>query len=80
VLALSLIKNNRFSLQLRSAKPATILDYITGTAVLEFGPAETLPQIGATSPAYARLCPPRHLHARTPAREAGVLARDAYFP
>jgi hypothetical protein len=55
--------------QLCSAKPATILDYITGTAVLEFGPAETLPQIGATSPAYARLCPTRHLHgAHTRAR------------
>ena len=38
-----------------------MLDYITGTAVLEFGPAETLSPVGAISPAYARLCRPRHL-------------------
>src|ERR1700730_3385837 len=31
----------------RSARAATTLDYITGTAVLEFGSAETLPPGGA---------------------------------
>jgi hypothetical protein len=37
--------------QLRSARAATILDYITGTAVLEFGPAETLSPAGTMSQA-----------------------------
>jgi hypothetical protein len=47
--------------QPRSARAATTVDYITGTAVLEFGPAETLSPIGAMSPAYTCLRRPRHL-------------------
>src|SRR5215470_15475860 len=35
---------------------------VTGPAVLEFGPAETLSPVGAMSPAYARLCGPRPSH------------------
>jgi len=42
------------------ARAAPPLDYITGTAVLEFGPAETLSPIGAMSPAYRCFCRPRH--------------------
>ena len=37
------------------------MDCITGTAVLECGPAETLSPVGARSPAYPRLWRPRHL-------------------
>ena len=38
------------------ARAATPSDYIIGTAVLEFGPAETLSPVGAMSPDYPRLC------------------------
>src|SRR6516162_6520363 len=37
------------------------MDCITGTAVLEFDPAETLSPVGAISPAYPRLCRPHPL-------------------
>src|SRR6516225_3991132 len=37
------------------------MDCITGTAVLEFDPAETLSPVGAISLAYPRLCRPHHL-------------------
>ena len=37
------------------------MDYISGTAVLEFGPAETLSPIDAVSPAYPCLCRPRRV-------------------
>jgi hypothetical protein len=67
--------------QLRLAKAATTLDYITGTAVLEFGPAETLSPVGAMSPAYPRLCRPRGLpwpaHSR---EEPGFSTAARHFP
>src|SRR5215468_10972336 len=67
--------------QLRSARAATTLDYITGTAVLEFGPAETLSPVGAISPACTLSLPTApSLMARTPARKAGVLDLGALFP
>jgi hypothetical protein len=47
--------------QLRSARAATTLDYITGTAVLEFGPAETLPPVRAMPPANAPSLPTTHV-------------------
>jgi len=64
---------------LRSAELRPTLDDITGTAVLEFGSAETLPPGGAISPAYsvsANRAPPI---ARTPARKAGFSTAARYF-
>src|SRR6516225_6518190 len=66
--------------QLRSAKATTTLDYITGTAVLEFRPAETLSRVGAISPTYPVSADRATSHGRTPARKAGVLDRSALLP
>ena len=57
------------------------MDYITGTAVLEFGPAETLPLVGAMSPVYpvsadrAPLPWPAH-----PREKPGFSTSARYFP
>ena len=57
------------------------LGHITGTAVLEFGPAETLPLVGAMSPVYpvsadrAPLPWPAH-----PREKPGFSTSARYFP
>src|SRR6516165_9226645 len=67
--------------QLRSARVATTLDHITGTAVLEFGPAETLSPVGAGSPAYPSLCRPRRLpRPAHPREKPRVLDLGALLP
>src|SRR6516165_3238878 len=57
------------------------MDCITGTAVLEFDPAETLSPVGAIiaglSPSLPTAPPPM---ARTPARKAASLDLDALLP
>src|SRR6516162_10476168 len=57
------------------------MDCITGTAVLEFDPAETLSPVGAIiaglSPSLPTAPPPM---ARTPARKAAPLDLDALLP
>jgi hypothetical protein len=64
-----------------SARAATTLDHITGTAVLEFGPAETLSPVGARSPAYPRLWRPRHLPwPADPREKPGFSTQARYFP
>jgi hypothetical protein len=52
-----------------SANSRSHLGIITGTAVLEFGPAERLSPVGAISPAYPRLCRPRRVASPAHPRE-----------
>ena len=67
--------------QLRSAKAATTLDYITGTAILEFSPAETLSPVGEMSPVHPSLCRPHPSHGpHTPAKMPGFSPAARYFP
>jgi hypothetical protein len=63
------------------ANAGTVANHIGSTAVLEYGPTEIFPPVGAMSPRRARLCRPRRLpHPARPREKPGFSTWEGEIP